>query len=256
MFKLIRILLLLSVLVFVSLSAFTTDASLRDWEKTKWVVVHPINADGDQWTEEYIKALVNDDFAAMEAFLNKEAERFNVGASQAFRIVLGEVLQENPPSAPQGGAWFENMWWSLKLRFWANNVDTSESGPPADIKVYVEYHNPKAYEVLPHSVGMRKLSLAVVKAFASKKMRLSNHVVIAHELLHVFGASDKYDLTTNQPLYPIGYADPEKRPLFPQRKAELMAGRIPLSEDKAAMPERFRHVVISELTAKEIGWLE
>ena len=256
MFKLIRILLLLSVLLFVTLSAFTMDASLRDWDKTKWVVVYPINVDGSQWTEEYIRTLTSDDFGAMEVFLNKEAERFNVGASQAFRIVLGGTLQEQPPSAPQGGAWFENMWWSLKLRFWANNVETGDSGPPADIKVYVEYHDPKVYEVLPHSVGMRKLSLAVVKAFASKKMKLSNHIVIAHELLHVFGASDKYDLMTNLPLYPIGYANPDIRPLFPQRKAELMAGRIPLSEDKAAMPERFRHVVISELTAKEIGWLE
>ena len=36
-------------------------------------------------------------------------------------------------------------------------------------------------------------------------------------LLHGFGATDKYDLATGQPLYPKGYAEPALKPLYPQR---------------------------------------
>ena len=81
-------------------------------------------------------------------------------------------------------------------------------------------------------------------------------MVITHELLHTLGATDKYDLATNQPLYPEGYAEPDQQPLFPQEKAEIMAGRIPLSETKAAMPEGLTHTLIGEKTAREIKWIE
>lgn len=75
-----------------------------------------------------------------------------------------------------------------------------------------------------------------------------------HELLHVFGASDKYDLVTGQPIYPLGYAYPNQKPLFPQAKAELMAGHIPLSEQKSKMPDRLEQTLINEITAIELGW--
>jgi hypothetical protein len=55
-----------------------------------------------------------------------------------------------------------------------------------------------------------------VNLFATKTQASQNQVVIVHELLHGFGAQDKYDLKTGQPLYPLGYAQPEKVPLYPQ----------------------------------------
>jgi hypothetical protein len=75
-----------------------------------------------------------------------------------------------------------------------------------------------------------------------------------HELLHSFGASDKYDLSTGQPAYPIGYAYPTQQPLFPQAKAELMAGHIPLSQQKSRMPDSLKQTLINEITAIELGW--
>jgi len=44
--------------------------------------------------------------------------------------------------------------------------------------------------------------------------------------------------------------------LFPQEQAELMAGRIPLSESRAEQPESLRQVVIGTLTAREINWIK
>lgn len=79
-------------------------------------------------------------------------------------------------------------------------------------------------------------------------------MVLAHELLHTLGATDKYAPSTNAPLYPDGYAAPEARPLLPQTKAELMAGRIPVEEQRAEIPESLSQVVIGMATSREIGW--
>jgi hypothetical protein len=76
----------------------------------------------------------------------------------------------------------------------------------------------------------------VVNAFADSDHEGSNNVVIAHELLHTLGATDKYDPIGNQPLYPDGYANPQASPRLPQRRAEIMAGRIPISETVAEIP--------------------
>lgn len=43
-------------------------------------------------------------------------------------------------------------------------------------------------------------------------------------------------------------------PLHPQRYAELMGGRIPLSASRAEMPGRLGDTLVGPLTAHEIGW--
>lgn len=58
-------------------------------------------------------------------------------------------------------------------------------------------------------------------------MAAQNDTVMLHELLHTLGAMDKYDMRTNEPLYPDGYAELDLQPRLPQHKAEVMAGRIP-----------------------------
>jgi hypothetical protein len=77
-----------------------------------------------------------------------------------------------------------------------------------------------------------------------------------HEILHTIGASDKYDLASGQPLHPTGYAEPERRPLFPQRYAEIMAGRIPVAENEARQAESLARVIVGPATASELGWAE
>jgi hypothetical protein len=90
--------------------------------------------------------------------------------------------------------------------------------------------------------------------FADPRMAGSNDVVIAHELLHTLGATDKYEATSNQPRYPDGFAEPALEPRYPQRYAELMAGRIPLAANKARIPNSLQEVLIGPATAAEIGW--
>ena len=85
-------------------------------------------------------------------------------------------------------------------------------------------------------------------------MSRQNNVVIAHEFLHTLGATDKYDPATNQPLFPDGYANPDLDPLLPQRFAEIMAGRTPLSRNEAETPASLVDALIGNKTAQEINW--
>ena len=58
------------------------------------------------------------------------------------------------------------------------------------------------------------------------------------------------------PLYPEGFADTGQRPLFPQQTAEIMAGYIPLSENKSIMAASLAESMVGAKTAREIGWLK
>jgi hypothetical protein len=83
----------------------------------------------------------------------------------------------------------------------------------------------------------------------------SNNIVITHEMLHTLGATDKYDPSSGAPLFPNGFADPTRNPLYPQEKAEIMAGRRALSTQDAQMPANLGAVVVGPATAAEIRWI-
>ena len=80
--------------------------------------------------------------------------------------------------------------------------------------------------------------------------------MIAHEILHTLGASDKYNAATQQPTFPDGFADPDRSPPYPQQLAEIMGSRIPHSEDEAIMPPSLDFTIIGNKTAREIKWLK
>ena len=56
-----------------------------------------------------------------------------------------------------------------------------------------------------------------------------------------------------QPIYPAGYAEPDKTPRLPQTRAEIMGGRVLLDEQRAEIPASLADTVIGNETAKEIG---
>lgn len=140
------------------------------------------------------------------------------------------------------------------MRFYAWNMDRKDGLIEPDIQVFALYHGRDSQTEKHISVGMRKGMFGLVNMHASKNMNARNQVVIAHELLHVFGASDKYSLGSNEPLYPHGYADPYQQPLFPQTRCEIMGGHIPLSAYASMMPRSLRECTVGEQTAREIGF--
>lgn len=140
------------------------------------------------------------------------------------------------------------------MRWWAWRVDTY--GDPADIRIFVLYYDPAIYKELDHSLGLKEGLLCLVKAFGDQGLAARNNVIITHEMLHTLGATDKYDARTEQSFFPDGYAEPDRRPLYPQQKAEIMGGLIPVATDKGRMPPGLDFTVIGPVTAREIGWTE
>ena len=98
--------------------------------------------------------------------------------------------------------------------------------------------------------------VGIVNAFASRRHRGANKVIISHEFLHTLGASDKYSPGTGHPIGPDGLAEPDRQPLYPQRYAEIMGGRIALAADDAIIPKSLRYTVIGPQTASEIRLVE
>ena len=138
------------------------------------------------------------------------------------------------------------------MRWWASSVASDQDNPAPDVRIFVRYHSPRDEFRLENSVGLQKGMVGIVNAFAGRRQHGTNNVIIAHEFLHTLGATDKYDPANGNPNYPEGYGEPTRSPLYPQRYAEIMGGRIAVAEFDALVPDSLNFAVIGEKTAAEI----
>jgi hypothetical protein len=252
MWKKLRLAILLFILFLVAADTYLTKYQSVSWDETLWVAIYPINPDNDPVVAKYIANLSDRNFRPIETFFQDEAERLHLQLAQPFKVLLAHPVAELPPTPPVGGNKLNIGWWSIKMRWWANEHDHSDFSP--HIKMFVIYHNYDKEQHLSHSLGLEKGMIGVVHGYAHRELEGKNNLVIAHEMLHTVGATDKYNLQTGQPIYPGGYAEPEKQPLYPQRFAELMGGHTPLSETDSVMPRSLRTVLLGDKTLQEINW--
>jgi hypothetical protein len=252
-FRKLRIAVLLIVLVNVGVGAWLMRVRTTSWERPVRVAVFPIAADGSPATAKAIGALTEASFDPIEAFFRDEARRHGLPLSTPFDLQLARVVQGAPPEPPFGGSRLDIVLWSLRLRAWVwQHGDVA--GPKPHVRLFVLFHDPALRGSVPHSVGLQQGLVGVVHVFASRAQTAQNHVVMAHELLHTLGATDKYDPATNQPHFPDGYGDPDQSPRHPQQFAELMAGRLAISETESDMPAGLDESLLGTRTASEIGW--
>lgn len=252
MWKNIRVAILLVVLLVVAVNAYRDQN--QDWNQPIHILLHPINADGLATTQQYIQQLQQDDFAEVKQYLAKNSQQYR-GQSSYFIVQIGRELQQIPPKMAEQPSILNNILWSLKFRFYAWKQHQSVDGSPS-LTLYLNYYDPKQRRELKHSTALERGRIGSVNLFASPKQAAQNNVVLVHELLHGFGATDKYNLNNGEPIFPIGYAQADQQPLYPQTEAEIMGGRIPLSEHKSKMPNDLNETVISILTAREVGWIK
>ncbi len=254
-FRILRTLFLLLLLAAVAFYSKTQKLKSQSWTETLKVVVYPVNAEDSPEVSEYIATLTAEDFAEIDEFFQRESRNYSVLAAMPTKTELGAELTETPPKAPSpSSSPLSILWWGLKFRYWAFRHTPDSESNHHRVRVFVHYHEAEKNRTLQHSLGMDKGLLAIVHAFGDKEQQAQNNVIIAHELLHTVGASDKYD-HNNRPAFPDGYAEPDRQPLYPQKKAEIMAARIPLSGQRARMAENLRQCVINRKTAMEINWL-
>ena len=218
------------------------------------ITVYPINGDSSAETSAYIRALKADEFSGIGTFLVGEAEAFKLMYKPIINVTSGEEISGLPPVPPFHDGRFAIARWSLGLRHWVYQKTSSFGLDARHIRIFVIYVKSRKNRTLAHSYGLQKGLIGVVYAFADEAQRDQNKVIIAHELLHTLGATDKYD-GRGFPLYPDGYAEPDKNPLLPQEFAEIMAGRLAESEEEARTPDSLAQCIIGAKTAREIKWL-
>jgi hypothetical protein len=252
--KNIRILFLLLILAAVAFGAWSDRVATTSWQRTLWVGIYPLNADGTQVAQRYIEGLTTNDFADIEAFFVREGRRYDLPVANPVHIELYPQGQELPPALEPGAGRLSIAWWSLRMRMFAWRASHVAGRAPPRVRMFVLYHDPTKLEQAPDSHGLQKGLIGIVHAFADRGMSGQNDIVIAHEFLHTVGASDKYDLGDGEPVFPIGYADRDQKPLYPQGSAEIMAGRRPLSATQWDMPRNLNHEVVGPETALEIRW--
>lgn len=251
-FRRFRILLLLGLLAGAASLTWLEQWIVRGWGSPLSVELVPINGDGSRVAAEVIAALKADDFADINAFLERETARYGVKVAPALRLDVMPESKAVPPAPPHDGSMLDTMWWSLKLRWWVYQQSGQLLPQLGVVKLFVLYHVPEEGVALDHSLGLQKGLIGVVHAFADPAQARQNNIVIAHELLHTLGATDKYG-EGGRPRYPDGVADtsiPEGRP---QHEAEIMAGRYVNAAGRLVMPPGLDQCVIGARTAHEIN---
>ena len=255
-FRRFRILILALLTAAIALTMLSTRHHLASWRRPLRVLLHPIPADrSSKAIGEHLSWLRRDDVQPIAEFLAGEAVRYGVAIDPLVDLDIGRALDDAPPPLPPPGSMLDVALWSLKTRWWVFSTERAQGLEPADVRIFVVYHEARPSTVLDHSVGVEKLHVAIAHVFASNKQTDQNNVVMAHELLHTLGATDKYD-AFGRPAFPHGYAEPNRQPRHPQLQAELMGGRVPVEPGLARMPEGLQECVIGPMTAAEIGWLD
>jgi hypothetical protein len=255
-FGTLRIAILLAILAFVALGAWLDRRRSTDWDAPLRVTVYPIAAGADAATRNYVAALEDDDFGALESFFAEEAERHGLPLGEPVRVRVSHAARTLPPQPAASAGMFGIAGWSLRLRWWASRVAADDPLPTPDVQVFALYHPADGRAAVPDSLGLSKGLVAIAHLYADTGAQGSNQLVVAHELLHTLGATDKYDRATGQPLEPDGIGDPGQSPRYPQQFGEIIAGRVATSARDAEIPDDLTPMLIGPLTAREIGWAQ
>jgi hypothetical protein len=243
-----RILLLLLVMLVVAGVTWGERVWVRG-ERALDIAIYPVAMDTP--SAEYVRKLSVDDYREIATFIATEARRWRKVETPAPVIRVMAVIGELPPQPHSRSGW-EAIKYSLQLRWYAYR-HTPFWRSFGTVRLFVLYHQVRYNKALPHSLGLEKGMIGVAHVFASDEQRAQNNVVLTHELLHTLGARDKYG-ADGLPVHPEGFADFVAAQRYPQQKAEIMAGRIPLSEGEARIPTGLAETVIGFKTASEIGW--
>jgi hypothetical protein len=218
------------------------------------VLVVPVDSGGDRGVSEWTSGLDRAAFEAVAAFFGREAARHGVSVKPPVLLRVAKPIPDLPPAPPDPPSTLDVVTWSLRLRYWSWSIGRTHRLPSATVRIYVVYEPAAAEAEIERSLGLQRVNIGVVHATAGSAEHGWVQLTIAHELLHTVGATDKYRLGQLPP-FPDGFADPRQEPLFPQRRAEIMAGQIPLDESGTFTPAHsLADCVVGAATAAEIGW--
>ncbi len=99
MWRRLRIVILLLILLFVALNTYFDRVYSTDWNIPLRVAAYPINADGRLATQQYIRQLPNDALQGIETFFEQEAKEYGLQMERPIRMTLLPTLAQAAASA-------------------------------------------------------------------------------------------------------------------------------------------------------------
>jgi hypothetical protein len=254
----IRLAILFAVLLMVAGYA-ARDAYVRrertDWQRTLLVAVVVLEAEAVQ---DSALAAFSERLPLLQEKLALEARRYRPNLALPFEFQqFGPIEVREPPPQPGGDSFFDLGYHAFRLSRYLGQIDdhAGVASRAYDGRLYITVRPPKR--------GAR----AIVEGFSEQGGRIGNVtvelddgmvdlalLVVAHELMHTLGATDKYD-ARGHAVVPHGLADPDQQPLYPQSHVEIMARNRPLALGQEVLPESLEELRVGSKTAREIGWL-
>lgn len=208
--------------------------------------------------EEYFAA-IREKAAVFEQRLDGEMRRYRPRAPRPFVLtVLGPVNVAAPPPAPDGDGLIDLARLSWASWRYVRAVDEAggvDSG--FDSRIYVVVGASSSADrsfVDGHSEQDGRIGTVTIEMNADPTSADFAWIVVAHELFHTLGATDRYD-ERGRTLVPLGLAEPALVPVFPQKYLEVMARNVPLSATEERPPENLDELAVGPTTAREIGWI-
>src|SRR6185503_10547415 len=118
MFRTLRVLILLTILVIVGGGTWLTKLRTTSWERPLRVAIFPVVADGSEVTQRYVRALSPQTFHAIADFMQQEGARYRLPLNAPIEIFLAPEVKQVPPPPPFGGSALQVGLWSLQIRYW------------------------------------------------------------------------------------------------------------------------------------------
>ncbi len=255
--KTVRVALLLAVLVAVVVYAvrdIRSRSARNDWHQTlsvALVVVTEPGVDASAVTELRARA------PELGRRLTEELRRYRPAAPAPFGFVMyGPTPLGKPLPAPRGEGFVDSARYGWDLHGFTSDID-ARAGVPSrgfDARVYLVVQ-PPTERALVEGMSEHGGRVGIARAELEHETIDLSLFVAAHELFHTLGADDHYGPDGNA-LIPSGLAEPERSPVFPQPRVEIMARNRPISEGVEERLKTLDELGVGPSTAREIGWLE
>ena len=194
-----------------------------------------------------------DSVQKLEEFFNQAYTKY---AGKTEKVI--QLLATEPQSIANPLSYFPDLRdrlinGEIFINFRDNGIK-KRSGLNATVIVYLHSQDSLKGSLPDEYDGKRMDGTGLVFFEPLREARIALSVKIAREIARLYGAKDKIERETQLPVVTRGLGEPEKAPLFPQNKAELMGRWVMIDNLQKREVSSFDEMVIGPDTAKELGW--